>query len=255
MTFNIKKICLFSSLLMISACSIFGSDKEHLDGERLAVLRESSAISPDFAQNEIKITLPKPMVNSRWYQNGGNNEHNMQHLKTNDSLKKFWENSFGKGNSKRDYLLASPIIAYNAVFTIDSEAKVKAFRLDDGKEIWSKRVKPLNREDKSSSMKGAGVAEFAKKIIATTGFGGVFALDMLTGEQQWRYDIASPIRIAPTVGGGHVYVQTIDNTLIAIDAYNGEERWKHKTATEATTLVGGAKIGRASCRERVSPPV
>lgn len=98
----------------------------------------------------------------------------------------------------------------------------------------------MNKDDNSVAMKGAGLAEFNKKIYATTGFGGVFCLDMTTGKELWRKDYEAPIRIAPTVGANRVFVQTFDNTLIALNAESGEEIWKITNDFENTTLVGGA---------------
>lgn len=235
-----KRAAVCGLMIMLSACGLFSKDKIKLDGERVAVLKESSNLAPDFELGEVKIKLPKPYTNSKWTQEGGNSEHLMGHLQSGSKLKKFWNSNFGEGNSKRDYLLASPVIAYQVVFTIDADAKVKAFRLDNGDEIWSRRLKPLNRDEKSVSMKGAGLAEFNRKIYATTGFGSVFALDMKNGKILWRIDNEAPIRIAPTVAAGKVFVQTIENNLIALDADNGQELWRYKTSAEATTLVGGA---------------
>lgn len=237
---NYKRLAVCGLAIALSACGLFSKDKVQLDGERIAVLRESAMLAPDFEANEVKIKLPKPHTNTKWSQTGGNSIHMMGHLQAGSKLKKFWKSGFGEGNSKRDYLLAAPVIAYNVVFTIDADAEVRAFRLDDGDEIWSKRVKPLNKDERDVSMKGAGLAEFNHKIYVTTGFGGVFALDMKTGKQIWRFDEPSPIRIAPTVAAGKVFVQTIENSLIALDAENGKELWRYKTSTEATTLVGGA---------------
>lgn len=235
-----QRTALCGLVMLLSACGMFSKDKVQLDGERVAVLKESKMLAPDVEPNQLKITLPKPYLNSKWSQEGGNSQHLMGHLQADSKLKKLWDSGFGEGNSKRDYLLAAPVIAYQVVFTIDADAKVRAFRLDDGDGIWAKRVKPLNKDEKTVSMKGAGLAEFDKKIYATTGFGGVFALDMKTGKQIWRFDNPSPIRIAPTVAAGKVFVQTIENTLICLDAANGQELWRYKTATESTTLVGGA---------------
>lgn len=164
----------------------------------------------------------------------------MEHLETGSKLKGFWESNFGNGNSKRDYLIAQPVIAYKVAFAIDADAVVSAYRLDNGERIWKRRLKPLLKEDKSVAMKGAGLAEYNKKIYATTGFGGVFALDMMTGKKIWFYNAELPIRIAPTVANNKVLVQTIDNTLIALNATTGVEEWRYKSALEQTTLVGGA---------------
>lgn len=228
-----------SCLCFLSACGMFEKEKLNIDGERIAVLQESKMLAPDFEENQIKITLPRPYLNNSWKQNGGNSLHRMEHLQAGANLKKLWETNVGVGSSKRDYLLAAPVVAYKVVFSIDADAQVQASRLDNGEKIWQKTLTPLNHDEYEISMKGAGLAEFNKKIYATTGFGSVFALDMKNGREIWRVDGNSPIRIAPTVANGLVFVQTIDNTLKALDAETGKEIWNYKTATEATTLVGG----------------
>lgn len=235
-----KKLVTGSLVLLLTGCSLFGKDKLEIDGERIAVMREDSSLAPDYEAGKVKIKLPAPYKNTAWAQNGGNAQHLMGHLQADSKLKELWDEGFGEGSSKRDYLIAAPIISYQVAFTIDADAKVSAFRLDNGKEIWSRRLKPANRDDKSTAMKGAGVAQYNKKIYATTGFGGIFCLDMLTGKEIWRYDQSMPMRIAPTVDNGKVFAQTIDNTIIALNADNGEEIWKYTADTEATTLVGGA---------------
>lgn len=238
---NLYRQALVSLLVLaLAGCGLFGKDKLEIDGQRISILQETTSLAPDYAADEVKIKLPEPYKNVKWSQNGGNSQHLMGHLQSSNKLKELWDTSFGEGSSKRDYLIAAPIVAYQVVFAIDADGYVSAHRLDDGEQIWKKRLKPANREDNSVAMKGAGVAEFNKKIYATTGFGGVFALDMLTGNELWRYDTTSPIRIAPTVNANRVFVQTMDNTLIALDADNGQELWKNKTDFESTTLVGGA---------------
>lgn len=236
----IKILVCTAVVITLGACGMFGDEKIKLEGERVSVLGSSAKLQPDYPEGKVRIKLPEPQRNPRWTQEGGNAAHAMSHLDTNTKLKKFWEASFGEGSSKRDLLIAKPIIAHRVVFAIDADAKVTARRLDNGKEIWSKRLKPLNKDDKSSSMKGAGLAYFGKKIYATTGFGGVFALDMVTGREIWRFDAQTPIRIAPTADADKLFVQTIDNTLIALNSISGEEVWRYKTNEEITTLVGGA---------------
>lgn len=235
-----RKAALCGLSLLLSACGLFSKDKVVLDGERVAVLQESSVHTPDFTPGSIKIKLPKPYKNNRWSQNGGNSIHLMGHVAAADNIQEIWSSGFGEGNSKRDYLLAVPAIAYDVVFTIDAEATVSAFRLDDGREIWSKELTPVNEDEYSVSMKGAGIAVYDKKVFVTTGFGSVIALDMKTGDEIWRYEASSPIRIAPTANDNKVFVQTIENNLIALNASNGKEIWNYKTSTENTTVVGGA---------------
>lgn len=235
-----KRLLLVSVCVMLTACGLFGKDKINLEGERIPVLDGQTSIQPDYAPEEVKIVLPKPILNKSWSQSGGNSEHAMGHLLTNHKLKEKWDAGFGEGASHRDFLIAAPVIANKVVFAIDSDGIVSAHRLDSGKQIWKKRLKPLNKEDKSVAMKGAGLAVMDKKVYATTGFGGVFALDMVTGKKIWRYDSETPIRIAPTVANNKIIIQTMDNLLITLDANDGQEIWRYKSPLEATTLVGGA---------------
>ena len=143
-----------------SACGFFGKEPLNIDGERINIISEDSSLVPDYASGELKIRLPRPYDNARWAQNGGNSQHLMGHLKTYTKLKKLWDTNFGEGTSKRDILIASPVISNKVVFTIDAEGIVSAFRLDNGKQIWERRLKPTNKEEKSASIKGAGLALF-----------------------------------------------------------------------------------------------
>lgn len=232
----LPKLATAAACLMLASCGLFSKEKLQLDGERISVLDTETKLRPDYAEGEYKVYLPRPHVNKSWTQTGGNSVHRMEHLETGSKLKGFWESNFGNGNSKRDYLIAQPVIAYKVAFAIDADAVVSAYRLDNGERIWKRRLKPLLKEDKSVAMKGAGLAEYNKKIYATTGFGGVFALDMMTGKKIWFYNAELPIRIAPTVANNKVLVQTIDNTLIALNATTGVEEWRYKSALEQTTL-------------------
>ena len=237
---NYKLFMLFGITALLSGCGLFGKEPLDIDGERINVIREDANLVPDYEPGEIKIKLPAPYTNPKWSQNGGNSMHLMGHLDADKKLREKWDTSFGEGSSKRDFLIASPIISNKVVFTIDADAVVSAFRLDDGEEIWSKKLKPQNDEAEGVSIKGAGIAAYDKKIFATTGFGGVFCLDMVTGDIKWRKNVGIPIRIAPTVNDKKVFVQAFDNTIFVFDTEKGEQLWKNQTEFEVTTLVGGA---------------
>ena len=235
-----RSVAVCAIVLLVSGCGLFGKKPLDIDGERIDVIREDTSLAPDYAPGEVKIKLPAPYVNNKWTQNGDNSMHLIGHLEAKTKLKKLWSKSFGKGSSKRDYLIASPIAAYGAVFAVDAEGIVTARRQDNGKQIWKKRLKSRNKEERGIALKGAGLAEFNKKIYATTGFGSVFCLNMTDGKEIWRQDLDMPIRIAPSINAGRILVQSFDNTLTALDADNGSILWKNQTESEATTLVGGA---------------
>ena len=238
---NFYKSSLICCLVAVTAsCSWFKDDKPVAQGERISVLTNETIVKPDVARDSVKISIPEPHRNEAWSQSGGHPSHHVGHLESGTQLKGFWESSFGTGSSKRDFLISTPVVANKVVFTIDADAKVSAKRLDSGETIWERRVKPENKDDKNIAIKGAGIAVAYDKVYVTTGFGGVFALEMRTGEPVWYYGNENPIRIAPTVDNNIVFVQTIANELIALDAANGAKLWSYESEVEGTTMVGGA---------------
>lgn len=230
--------CLIATVL--SGCSMFDKDPLDIDGERLSVIREDKNLQPEYAAGQIKVKLPKSSVNSSWQQNGNNALHVSGHLKAGGNLDEIWNTSFGKGSSKRNILISSPVSDKGMIFTVDAEGIAKAFKLEDGKQIWKRRLKPDNKEAKKNSISGGGLAVYDDKVFATTGFGKVFALDMTTGDILWTYDTKSPSRIAPTVDNDLVIVQTLDNGIYVLKVKDGSLLWKDKTETENTIIVGGA---------------
>lgn len=236
---NGYKLIAITASLMLASCSLFSSKKEILQGERISVLEQESFITPDY--QEYNMSLSSPKENYIWNQVAGNALHNMPNLKS-TGLNRKWKADFGKGGSSDDFLLSSPVIANKAVFVMDANAVVSAYRLDNGKRIWKKRLKPTNRTQTDISMKSSGLAvsSIEETVFANTGYGRVFALNMQTGEKIWTFQADTPIRIAPTLGNKMLFVQTIDNNLIALDIKNGLELWHSKTSSEDTILVGGA---------------
>ena len=238
------QISKFTSLSLVCAalagCSLFGKEKLNIEGERLAVLDEKVVLAADYMPGDINIVLPAPSEMYEWAQNGGNASHNPGHLAAKDTLKQQWKAGFGSGTSKRDYLIATPVLADNTVFTLDTSATVSAFSAANGKKLWKRKLKPQLKDDGYVSLKGAGLTYYQETVFATTGFGTVFALDKNNGKVKWEFFAKTPIRIAPQAGGNKIYIQTIDNVLIALDCFTGEEVWRYVATKEETTKVGGA---------------
>jgi eukaryotic-like serine/threonine-protein kinase len=77
--------------------------------------------------------------------------------------------------------------------------------------------------------KVATVLAAYNKLVYYGGRGNsLYAVDALTGEEKWAYRTTKPCP-APVVANGAIYVACQDNTLLSIDAESGQERWKYKT--------------------------
>ena len=86
---------------------------------------------------------------------------------------------------------------------------------------------------------GGGLAAVGGVLYATTGFGEVFALDPRSGGTIWQRTLEAPVRNAPTVQGGRVFVALRDDTAYALDAGSGGTLWRVQGAG-GPGLLGGA---------------
>ncbi len=57
----------------------------------------------------------------------------------------------------------------------------------------------------------------------------LYALDVKTGEEKWKFETGDSIESSPIISEGVVYFGSNDNHLYALDAKTGEEKWKFKT--------------------------
>lgn len=229
----------YGLLLCTMAAVVACSKKEIPQGTRISVLPVENSIEKEISSKS-EISLPAAKTNKSWRQNGGDSNHILGNLTGNYPLQEVMRIDFGASAGSRDMMISEPIIAENMIFTLDADAKISAFNLNDGSLVW--KAKALSHKDKKSksSLKATGLAANDLSIFAATGLGEVVAHDIKTGSEIWRYDAGTPIRIAPAVSSNHVFVQTIDNRLIAINTKTGEEVWNYEVMQEDTTLLGGA---------------
>jgi outer membrane protein assembly factor BamB len=115
---------------------------------------------------------------------------------------------------------------------------VSAFDAESGDRIWQTSLAPDH--ESGNAILGGGVAFDAGRVIVTTGFAQVVSLDAATGEELWRTRVTSPVRAAPTVMGGRVFVVTLDNKGLALAASDGRILWTHAGVEETASLLGGA---------------
>ncbi|RCK53672.1 pyrrolo-quinoline quinone [Thalassospira profundimaris] len=234
-------LCVMGFAVLVSGCSSWMGESEDppLPGERLAVLSLQSTVEPDPGLTGQKVVLPQPHIQADWPQNGGIPSHSLQHVAFDSaSMKEQWSSSIGDGSLDDNMLLNPPVIAKGVVFTIDADADVRAFSAKTGKQIWSVDIAP--DEERDSTLLGSGLAYDSGTIYATTGFAEVVAIDAATAAVKWRTTLTAPMRAAPTVKDGRVFVITVDNQTVALNAGSGEVLWNHRGAAEGATFIGGA---------------
>lgn len=223
--------------LGLAACSSWLGENAAppLPGKRISVLSREKTLEPEVKQLEIK--LPPPEPNEDWPQAGGYANHAMHHMEVGDRLERQWRTGIGEGAGKRARLLAQPIVAEGMVFTMDAEANVRAVNAATGRTAWKRDLTP---KDEDSTFASGGISYDEGMVFATTGFAQVIALDAKTGAVAWRQSLSGPMRGAPTVRAGRVFVVTVDNQTHCLAAEDGTVMWTHQGTTEGASLLGGS---------------
>ena len=214
-----------------------GPEETRLAGERISVLELQKSLktaNPNAAPG----ALPEEWDNSFWPQAGGYANHAMGHLGLAvGKLATGWKTSIGEGGSDEIPHISTPVVANDRIFTLDTEFQVSAFGAKDGRLIW--RTDVGNPEEGDTVISG-GIAFSGRSLYVTNGYNEVLSLSPADGKISWRQNIGAPSRAAPTILEGRVFISTLDNRLLALDATNGEELWEYVGITESAGLIGAA---------------
>ena len=223
--------------LTLAGCSwfdnLFSEKKTMLPGKREAVFADRRGLVVD--EGAPKVVLPPAVRNAAWPQAGGNPAHLMGHLAANDHLTEAWRANIGDGGGYRRIIMAQPVVLNGSVFTMDSDARVTAFALADGRRLWRVDTKP---KDAESTNVGGGLGADGTTVYAVNGLFQLVALDVVTGEQRWRRDLGVPGRSGPMIADGRVFVTTIDDRLFAFSAADGHQIWTHQATSPVTSMLG-----------------
>jgi outer membrane protein assembly factor BamB len=237
-----KRILLaLTALSMLAGCGILGRrDQANTPtfGAREPVLGREGQVEADPLLAAIPVTVPAPVANTDWAQPGGNLSKTMYHVALGDAPRQAWNVSIGNGNSFRTRLVAEPVAADGRVYTIDTLARVRAFNIETGAEIWTRQVR--SEASPTEALFGGGVTYDGGRIYVTNGAGDAAALDAATGNQLWITKPGGPLRGAPTVAEGTVYMLSGDSQLYALNAENGELRWQGAGSFELAGVFGSA---------------
>jgi len=226
--------------LFLAGCGAGGwfgeSDDPPLPGERISVLSDGRSLAADPRAADLPVALPRAIANEEWRQAGATPDHAPQHLELPESVSLAWSRSIGSGASRERRYLSPPVVAVNTVFALNADLRVVALASSNGEELWSADVNPEGERDGF----GGGLAFDDGRIYAATGAAEVVVLDARNGEVIWRRSTAGPVRSAPTVADGRVFVVTVDNRIQAFTTEDGSELWSSSGIAETAGLLGSA---------------
>lgn len=229
--------------LLLSGCGIgdwFSGDDDgsKLGGNRISVLQLDRQLEVDAQVSALQVELPPAEANADWSQPGRTPTHAIGHLALPDTLREAWSVSI-EGNGTGTRLLSGPIIAGGRVYVLDTDYDLHALDEKTGRSVW---VRNMRREGQEGEALGGGVTFGEGRLYVTTGFGEALAVNPDNGDVIWRQKIAGPIRSAPVVAGGRVFVVASDNQLITLAADSRVLQWFHTGLVESAALLGGSSV-------------
>jgi outer membrane protein assembly factor BamB len=238
---NVTVAVLIAAALASSGCSVFkkGSrPKTPVLGQRIDVLTNEVEVAADPATQSLPFSLPAAVENSGWTESGGNATNSMGHLALANALHPAFTVQAGRGSSLTARLAAPPIVANGRVYTIDTLSAVRAFDARTGAQIWASQTP--DEKGNEASLYGGGIAYDNGRIFATNGLGFVSALSEQNGGIIWQVRPGGPLRGAPTVANGAVYVISQDNQIYSLKEDTGATNWSEAASLEIAGLFGAA---------------
>jgi len=237
-----KKVRVAAALAVLavaSGCGIFkgGGKKTPVLGERVPILVSENDITADASLAGVEVLLPEAVANDGWRQPGGNAAKSMGHLALAAAPSRLWSKEVAK-TSKRERLAASPVISDNRLFVMDTDGVLHALSADTGADLW--RANTVKEEGNEAARFGGGASVEGNRVYATNGLGDVVALNVADGAEIWRRRPGGPLRGAPTLANGNVYVVTQDNQLFALSQETGEVAWNASASLETQGVFGVA---------------
>jgi outer membrane protein assembly factor BamB len=231
---------LIAAAIAASGCNPFkkSTPKTPVLGQRIAVLTTEGDVQVDPATAALPMALPAPVANTEWSQSGGNAAKSMGHLALGASLGTAFAVQAGRGSTLTARLASEPIAVGDRVYTIDTLGAVRAFSAQNGAQLWASQTP--NDKGNEASLYGGGIAYNNGRIFATNGLGYVAALDATSGGILWQVRPGGPLRGAPSVAGGAIYVMSQDNQIYSLQESDGKTNWSQPASLEIAGVFGSA---------------
>jgi outer membrane protein assembly factor BamB len=242
--FGSKILIAVAAMSMMSGCAAIkgiagGGDKKSTPtiGNRIDILGTEANTNADPNLANIAVILPPAEVNPAWPQPGGNAAKSPGHVALGEGLARAWTANVA-GATPRARLASAPVVSDGRLYVIDTQARVSAFDAVTGAKLWATMLDVQG--DGKPSLFGGGVSASTDTVFATNGVGDVAALKSDTGALIWKKRPAGPLRGAPTISNGNIYVMTQDNQIYALAAADGEPQWNEAGPVGVSGIFGVA---------------
>lgn len=117
------------------------------------------------------------------------------------------------------------------VVALTRDGHVRALEADGTRVIWSL---------KTGHGFYAGATIHEGTVYVPGGDGVLYALDLKTGAEKWRYEAKEALATVPVIADGKLLVVSLSDTLFAINAADGKWAWQYRRDPPSGFTVRGA---------------
>lgn len=244
--FSCAVLCLMTACSKSSLPEWMGGGEEKkpvVEGERIAVLAEGDTLVPDTSLAGVPVELPAPDMSLEWRQHHGNEAADAGHPALAEAIAVRAQAEIGEGEAFSHGFVSTPVVSNGVVYAMDALGTISAHKAGDVSTVLWRSKGVQNAEEES--MLAGGLAYSESKLFAVSGNGLAAAFDGNSGRELWRQPINIPVRAAPTVAAGRVYIVTIDSQLFALDAQTGNILWNDRGIGEGASFLASASAAYA----------
>ncbi len=129
-------------------------------------------------------------------------------------------------------IAGAPAVGDDIVVAAGRGPEVMAVRRTDGTRVWSFVLGATVPTPTSWNYFTAApvIDTQCEQVLVPSGDGHLYALELVTGKERWRFKTGDSLRASPLVVEGTVYQPSGDDHVYALDAATGAERWRFATA-------------------------
>lgn len=239
----INLIIIGSLCFALIGCSYFRGQSEARKAkeaaekaDRITMVLDERQLEPDPGLAGVKIVLSEAEKNEQWPQTGLRPSKVLGHIAAGENFEIAWRADAGRGSDGRSALSTPPVTSETTIFTLDAEQTVYAFDIFTGTRLWSKKLESGLPEDPIGY--GGGLAVDGDRLIVTSGYGFIAALNAENGEEIWRHNMDSPMTGAPTLFNNYILVTSNNNELFVFDIDSGDMLWSDLAISEPARVLG-----------------
>jgi outer membrane protein assembly factor BamB len=204
-------------------------------GQRISIVAFQQKLEPSKSLAGVGYYLPPAQAVTSWPVAGGDPVNPVQNAAAAADFKIAWTRSIGVKSERDTEVLAQPVSDGKLIYTLDGQARVSAFDVNSGAQVWSVNLDPKIKRDKEGF--GGGLAVSDGVLFVTSGYRFIAALDAGTGAEKWRKAMDTQLHSPPTVDATQVYATDVDNQIFAFNKDTGDMNWTYQAIAEPARIM------------------